>query len=53
MECSFVELYSGQALADEVVAWLQGREWALSGVYNMSFDRAGKAIQADFLFSKR
>jgi FkbM family methyltransferase len=53
VECSFVELYSGQALADEVIAWLQVRGWALSGVYNMLFDRAGKAIQADFLFSKR
>jgi hypothetical protein len=53
VECSFVELYSGQALANDVIAWLQERGWALSGVYNMSFDRSGRAIQADFLFSRR
>ena len=49
-ECSFVELYEGQALADEVIAWLREQGFVLVGVYNMSYDREGRAIQADFLF---
>lgn len=49
-ECSFAELYQGQALADEVIAWLRDRGFRLVGVYNMSYDERGRAIQADFLF---
>lgn len=49
-ECSFVELYEGQSLADEVIAWLRERGVVLRGVYNMSYDSDGKAVQADFLF---
>jgi len=52
-ECSFVELYERQALSDEVIAWLRERGFKLSGVYNMSYDREGRAIQADFLFARR
>jgi len=52
VECSFVELYAGQAFADEVIAWLRERGFRLTGVFNMSYDRAGRAIQADFLFRK-
>jgi FkbM family methyltransferase len=51
-ECSFVELYEGQALADEIIAWLRDRGFKLSGVYNMSYDPEGRAIQADFLFRR-
>jgi FkbM family methyltransferase len=49
-ECSFVELYEGQALVDEIIAWL--REWGfrLSGVYHMGYDQNGRAVQRDFLF---
>lgn len=50
-ECSFVSLYEGQALADEVIAWLRHRQFQLVGVYNMSYDRRGMAVQADFLFA--
>jgi FkbM family methyltransferase len=50
VECSFVELYVGQAMADDVVAWLHERGWNLSGVYNVIRDRRGKRIQADFFF---
>jgi len=53
VECSFVELYVGQALADEVIAWLRERGFLLTGVYNMTYDTRGKAIQADFLFCRR
>jgi FkbM family methyltransferase len=50
VECSFVELYTGQALADEVVAWLRERGVRLAGVHNMSYDPNGAAVQGDFLF---
>lgn len=49
-ECSFVELYSGQKLAADVIDWLSKREFQLMGMYNPSYDQYGKAIQADFLF---
>ena len=52
VECSFVELYEGQALAGEVIAWLRARGLSLSGVYNMTYDRSGRAVQADFLFTR-
>lgn len=51
VECSFVELYAGQAFADEVIAWLRGHGFILAGVYNMAYDSRGKAVQADFMFS--
>ena len=51
-ECSFVELYQGQALADAVIAWLRERGFALVGVYNMAYDDTGRAVQADFLFRR-
>jgi FkbM family methyltransferase len=50
VECSFVELYQGQAMADEVIDWLRSRGFPLAGVYNMAYDASGMAIQADFLF---
>lgn len=51
-ECSFLELYDGQALADDVVAWLRERGFKLSGVYNVCYDRNGRAVQGDFLFTR-
>ena len=51
-ECSFVALYEGQALADEVIVWLRERGLRLVGVYNMANDRDGRAVQADFLFGR-
>ena len=53
VECSFMELYAGQAFADEVIAWLRERGFALRGVYHMAYDGQGRAIQADFLFERR
>jgi FkbM family methyltransferase len=53
VECSFVELYQGQALAHEVCAYLDQRGFRLAGVYNPHYDSAGRAIQADFLFANR
>lgn len=51
VECSFIELYEGQALASEIMAYLAKHGFSLVGVYNMGYDRAGYAIQGDFLFS--
>jgi FkbM family methyltransferase len=50
VELSFVVLYVGQALADEVIAYLAGRGFRLRGVHNLREDRQGQAIQADFFF---
>lgn len=52
VECSFVELYAGQAFADAVIAWLRERGFALRGVYNMAYDIEGPAVQADFLLGR-
>jgi FkbM family methyltransferase len=52
VECSFVELYQGQAIADEIIAWLREQGFKLSGVYNLCYDKKGKAVQGDFLFAK-
>lgn len=51
-ECSFMELYSGQRLAADVIAWLEGRGFRLCGVYNAAYDFRGRAVQADFLFKR-
>lgn len=50
VECSFIELYEGQAFADAVIAWLRERRFMLEGVYNMAYNKDGRAVQADFLF---
>lgn len=52
VECSFTELYLGQALAGEVVAHLHERGYNLIGVYNLERDRAGHCLYADFFFEK-
>jgi len=52
VECSFVELYAGQATADAVIAWLRERGFVLVGVYHMSYEEKGGAVQADFLFRR-
>lgn len=51
VECSFVELYEGQALADEVVAFLLERGLRLAGVFHTLY-RNSEAIQADMLFRR-
>jgi len=50
IECSFVELYEGQSLANEVIAYMGEQKFRLVGVYNVYYDKDGIAIQADFLF---
>lgn len=51
-ECSFVEFYTGQKLADDVVAWLAARGFRLEGTFNPARDRGGRTVQADFLFRR-
>jgi FkbM family methyltransferase len=50
VEVSFMELYEGQALAPEVVAWLAQRSFRLAGIYNLSTASDGTSVQADMLF---
>jgi len=52
-EVSFAELYKGQPLADEIIAWLKNKQrFELSGIYHLSFDPSGKSVQADMLFRR-
>ncbi|MEO0974509.1 MAG: FkbM family methyltransferase, partial [Pseudomonadota bacterium] len=51
-ECSFVEMYLGQALAGEVIAWLQARGFLLASVGNLETDRHGVPVQADILLRR-
>jgi len=39
------------AMAHEIIAWLAERGFLMTGVYNMSYDRRGQAVQGDFLFA--
>ncbi len=52
IECSFIELYEGQLLAHQIIAWLEARNFVLSSVHNLYYGKDGLAIQGDFLFSK-
>lgn len=53
VECSFEELYQGQALAPEVIAFLSNLDFRLIGIFNPFYIRNGQnCVQADFLFSK-
>lgn len=52
IECSFVQLYEGQPLAHEIIAWLESRNFILSSIHNLYYAKDGMAIQGDFLFSK-
>jgi FkbM family methyltransferase len=50
VECSFIELYQGQALAHQVIDWLKERNFLLSGLTSLAYDRLGQSIQGDFIF---
>jgi FkbM family methyltransferase len=49
-EVSFEELYEGQALAPEVIAFLNGEGFGIGGVHNVEYDADGHAVQCDMLF---
>ncbi len=52
-ECSYIELYSDQSLADEVIDFLRAHQLLLVGVYNTTYDSRGIAVQSDLLFGRR
>lgn len=53
-ECSFVPLYEGQALAQQIVAWLAERDFWAKGRFNPAFaSKGGALLQADLLFENR
>lgn len=52
IECSFVELYEGQALADEVILFMADAGFRLAGVYGVVYSSDGSAVQGDFLFRR-
>ena len=51
-EASFVELYEGQALGDELISWLHEHGYRLVVMYGTTSDATGRAIQADMLFQR-
>jgi hypothetical protein len=51
-ECSFIELYSGQKLASDVIALLASQGFSLDDIHNPAYSSAGRCIQADLLFSR-
>lgn len=51
-EISFIELYAGQPLADEVIAFLRERGFRLAGVHNLTTGQGGISVQADALFTR-
>jgi FkbM family methyltransferase len=53
VEASFIELYAGQAFADDIIAWLHARGFALRGIFDVAYDAHGDAVQGDFLFAPR
>jgi FkbM family methyltransferase len=53
VECSFMELYEGQAFAHNIIQFLDEHGFALRNVYNLDYNRAGEAIQGDFVFTRQ
>ncbi|WP_375482282.1 FkbM family methyltransferase [uncultured Mycobacterium sp.] len=51
-EGSFIELYEGQVLADDLVAWLREHGYELVRGYGAVSDEHGQTIQADMLFKR-
>jgi len=49
VECSYIELYEGQALIGDVTEYLNKASFELTNVHNLT-TLEGKAAQADFLF---
>lgn len=52
-EVSFVELYSDQALAHDVLRYLDGNGFRLETVATLSRGSSGRVLQADFLFRSK
>ena len=52
IEGSFIELYEGQALADDVIALMREAGLRLAGTYGKTTDADGRDVQADFYFRR-
>lgn len=52
VECSFVELYEGQALADEVISFLHGHGFRLAHMVAPTLADDGRIVQADMVFER-
>jgi FkbM family methyltransferase len=52
VEMSFVELYEGQALANEVIEFLAARGFRIAGVFGPAYDADGRCLQVDALFKR-
>lgn len=50
VECSFVELYEGQALAHEVIDWIHAKGFHLARIGWVTLGKSGMSVQGDFLF---
>ena len=53
VECSYKELYTGQALADEVVSFVERAGFVLLERGNLVCDQHEEPIQADFFFKRK
>ncbi|HEX8207824.1 MAG TPA: FkbM family methyltransferase [Solirubrobacteraceae bacterium] len=53
VECSFEELYAGQALASEIISELGRHGLSLAGVFNITPGPDRTQVQGDFLFRRR
>lgn len=51
-EMSALELYEGQALADELIGWMVEHGFTLVGMYNPRVSRRGALLQFDALFTR-
>jgi FkbM family methyltransferase len=49
-ELSFIELYKGQSLCSDVIRFLDQQGFHILGINNLTTDKSGRAVQADFLF---
>jgi FkbM family methyltransferase len=52
-ECSFLELYEGQALAEDLVYRLRERGFGIVDITGVTRSKHGRALQADVLFGRR
>ena len=52
VECSYVELYKGQPLADEIIEWLRHRGFRVQRTGAPWRSADGSALQADLLFAR-
>ncbi len=52
VECSFIELYAGQPLAHDLVAFLAAQGLVLTGVGLPTMDGQGRVVQLDLVFGR-